>query len=82
MKNKYWTGLPRFFIMITFCCLAAQGGCEPRLTAHAVGNMRVGNDKEFLIVSQCLPYPGYPRGLNAVRRINDAAAQMEHTKKE
>lgn len=43
--------------MITFCFLAAQGGCEPQLTSHAVGNMRIGNDKAFLIkvISQCLP---------------------------
>ena len=61
--------------MITFCFLAAQGGCEPQLTAHAGGNMNLGNDKDFLIrvVSQCLPYIGYPRSLNAVACINKAA---------
>ena len=61
--------------MITFCFLAAQGGCEPQLTAHAAGNMNLGNDKEFLIrvVSQCLPYIGYPRSLNAINCINKAA---------
>ncbi len=61
--------------MITFCFLAAQGGCEPQLTAHAGGNMNLGNDKEFLIkvVSQCLPYIGYPRSLNAITCINQAA---------
>ena len=60
--------------MITFCFLAAQGGCEPQLVAHAGANMKVGNDKAFLIkiVSQCLPYIGYPRSLNALRCINDA----------
>ncbi len=60
--------------MITFCFLAAQGGCEPQLTSHAAANMRLGNDKAFLIkvVSQCLPYIGYPRSLNALRCINDA----------
>ena len=26
--------------MITFCFLAAQGGCEPQLTSHAKGNKR------------------------------------------
>ena len=63
--------------MITFCFLAAQGGCEPQLTAHAKGNMNLGNDKEFLIkvVSQCLPYIGYPRSLNAITCINNAAEQ-------
>ena len=61
--------------MITFCFLAAQGGCEPQLIAHAKGNMNLGNDKDFLIkvVSQCLPYIGYPRSLNAITCINKAA---------
>ena len=61
--------------MITFCFLAAQGGCEPQLTSHARGNMNVGNDKAFLVkvVSQCLPYIGYPRSLNAIACINKAA---------
>ena len=65
--------------MITFCFLAAQGGCEPQLTSHAAGNMKVGNDKAFLIrvISQCLPYIGYPRSLNALRCVNEAAKQME-----
>lgn len=60
--------------MITFCFLAAQGGCEPQLTSHAAANIKIGNDKEFLIkiVSQCLPYIGYPRSLNALRCINEA----------
>ena len=61
--------------MITFCFLAAQGGCEPQLTSHAAGNMGLGNDRDFLIrvVSQCLPYIGYPRSLNAIACINKAA---------
>lgn len=61
--------------MITFCFLAAQGGCEPQLTAHAGGNMNLGNDRDFLmkVVSQCLPYIGYPRSLNAITCINKAA---------
>lgn len=63
--------------MITFCFLVAQGGCEPQLTSHAEANMRIGNDKEFLIkiISQCLPYIGYPRSLNALRCVNDAASK-------
>lgn len=61
--------------MITFCFLMAQGGCEPQLIAHAKGNMNLGNDKDFLIrvVSQCLPYIGYPRSLNAISCIQKAA---------
>lgn len=60
--------------MITFCFLSAQGGCEPQLISHAKANMRIGNDKAFLIkiISQCLPYIGYPRSLNALRCVNEA----------
>lgn len=60
--------------MITFCYIAAQGGCEPQLIAHAKGNMRMGNDKDFLmkVVLQCVPYIGYPRSLNAINCINKA----------
>lgn len=60
--------------MITFCFLAAQGGCEPQLKSHALANMRIGNDKVFLIkiISQCLPFIGYPRSLNALRCVNEA----------
>ncbi|MGI6006296.1 MAG: carboxymuconolactone decarboxylase family protein [Ruminococcus sp.] len=68
--------------MITFCFLAAQGGCEPQLTSHAAGNMRIGNDKAFLIkvISQCLPFIGYPRSLNALRCVNEAAKSQEDAK--
>lgn len=61
--------------LITFCFLAAQGGCEPQLISHAAANLRIGNDKAFLVdvVSQCLPYVGYPRSLNAIRCIQEAA---------
>lgn len=63
--------------MITFCFLSAQGGCEPQLTSHAAANMKIGNDKKFLIevISQCLPYIGYPRSLNALRCVNEATTK-------
>jgi 4-carboxymuconolactone decarboxylase len=53
----------------------AQGGCEPQLTSHAAANMKNGNDKLFLIkiISHCLPFIGYPRSLNALRCVNEAA---------
>lgn len=64
--------------MITFCFIAAQGGCEPQLTSHAMGNMNLGNDKDFLyrVVSQCVPYIGYPRSLNALACVDKAAEQL------
>ena len=65
--------------MITFCFLAAQGGCEPQLTSHAAANMRIGNDKALLIkiISQCLPFIGYPRSLNALSCVNKASEKTE-----
>lgn len=61
--------------LITFCFIMAQGGCEPQLIAHAKGNMNMGNDKDYLkrVVSQCVPYIGYPRSLNALSCIEKAA---------
>ena len=61
--------------MITFCYIAAQGGCEPQLIGHAKGNFNMGNDQAFLldVVAQCVPYIGYPRSLNAITCINKAA---------
>ena len=63
--------------MITFCFLAAQGGCEPQLTSHAAANMKIGNDKAFLIdiISVNVPFIGYPRSLNALRCVNEAAGR-------
>ena len=65
--------------LITFCFLSAQGGVEPQLISHAKANMRNGNDKQFLInvISQNIPYIGYPRSLNTLRCVNTAAAEME-----
>ena len=65
--------------LITFCFLAAQGGCEPQLTSHAAGNMKNGNDKLFLIkiVSHCVPFIGYPHSLNALNCIDKAAETMK-----
>ncbi|MGI6032211.1 MAG: carboxymuconolactone decarboxylase family protein [Coriobacteriales bacterium] len=65
--------------LITFCFIAAQGGCEPQLTAHAAGNMQCGSDRLFLIgvVSQLVPYLGYPRSLNALSCIDKAAEQQK-----
>ena len=61
--------------MITMCFLLAQGGCEMQLKSHIQGNLNIGNDKDFLIkvVSQCMPFIGYPRTLNALNIIKEVA---------
>jgi len=59
--------------LLTFSMLLALGGCEPQLKGHIQGNITVGNDKERLlsVVTQLLPYVGYPRTLNAIQCINE-----------
>lgn len=58
--------------LITFCFIAAQGGCEPQLTGHTLANIKNGNSAEFLknVVTEIQPYIGYPRSLNALSIIN------------
>ena len=57
--------------IVTFCYIAAQGGCDPQLRGHASANLSVGNSKELMvrIVSSNLPFIGYPRMLNALAAI-------------
>jgi 4-carboxymuconolactone decarboxylase len=53
--------------------LISLGGCEPQVKGHVTGNLNVGNDRTRLIdvVTQLLPYIGYPRTLNALRVIDE-----------
>lgn len=41
--------------------------------------MKIGNDKAFLIavISNALPFIGYPRSLNALRCVNEAADKLK-----
>ena len=52
-----------------------EPGC--RNSWHIAGNLSIGNDKQTLInaVTQCLPYIGYPRTLNALGCINEVTAE-------
>lgn len=58
--------------LITLCAISTIGGAEPQVKAHVQANLNVGNDKELLLdaVTQCLPYIGFPRTLNAIACIN------------
>lgn len=59
--------------LLTFSMLLSLGGCEPQLKGHIRGNLNIGNDKEVLlsVVTQLIPYVGYPRALNALRCMNE-----------
>ena len=60
--------------LITFCAICCLGGCEPQATSHAGANLGIGNGRELLIdaVTQCLPFIGFPRTLNALGCIDAA----------
>jgi 4-carboxymuconolactone decarboxylase len=53
--------------------LISMGGCEPQAKGHVAANRNVGNDRQTLltVVTQLLPFIGYPRTLNAVRLIDE-----------
>ena len=59
--------------LLTFSMLVALGGCEPQVKGHVAANLRVGNDRGRLIavVTQLLPFIGYPRTLNALRVVEE-----------
>jgi 4-carboxymuconolactone decarboxylase len=61
--------------------LISLGGCEPQVKGHVTGNLKVGNDRTRLIdvVTQLLPYIGYPRTLNALRAIDEVALPINIT---
>jgi 4-carboxymuconolactone decarboxylase len=61
--------------LLTFSMLISLGGCDPQVRGHVVGNLNVGNTRAILIdvVTQLLPYIGYPRTLNALRCVDEAA---------
>lgn len=59
--------------LVTFSLLVSLGGCEPQVKGHIAGNANLGNDKAVLlaVVTQLLPYIGYPRTLNAIGCLNE-----------
>ncbi|MCZ9891144.1 carboxymuconolactone decarboxylase family protein [Brachyspira hyodysenteriae] len=59
--------------LLTFIMLISLGGAEPQATAHANANISMGNTKDMMLeaVTQCLPFIGYPRTLNAITIINN-----------
>jgi 4-carboxymuconolactone decarboxylase len=62
--------------LLTFSMLAALGGCESQVAGHVAANLSVGNDRQVLVrvITQLLPFIGYPRTLNALRMINEGTS--------
>jgi 4-carboxymuconolactone decarboxylase len=59
--------------MVTLSFLIGLGGTESQIKGHIQGNANVGNDRQTLInlITQLLPYVGYPRTLNAINCLNE-----------
>jgi 4-carboxymuconolactone decarboxylase len=62
--------------LITLSMLVALGGCDPQVKGHVAANLHVGNDRAKLIdvLTQLLPFIGYPRMLNGLRAIDEVTA--------
>jgi 4-carboxymuconolactone decarboxylase len=59
--------------LLTFAMLVSLGGCEPQVKGHVAANLHVGNDRSRLIevLTQLIPFLGYPRTLNALRVVDE-----------
>jgi len=59
--------------LLTLSMLIALGGCEPQVKGHVSANLNIGNDRARLVdvVTQLLPFIGYPRTLNGLRMIDE-----------
>jgi 4-carboxymuconolactone decarboxylase len=59
--------------LLTFVMLASLGGCESQLAGHVAANRNVGNERAVLlnVLTQLIPYIGYPRTLNALRVLDE-----------
>lgn len=62
--------------LLALSMLAALGGCDPQVRGHVAANLNVGNDRTRLVdvLTQLLPFIGYPRTLNALRAVEEATA--------
>ena len=61
--------------LLTLSFLVALGGCDPQVKGHVAANLNVGNDLARLIdvLTQLLPFIGYPKTLNALRAVDEVA---------
>ena len=59
--------------LLTFSMLVSLGGCDPQVKGHVAANLHVGNDRARLIdvLTQLLPFIGYPRTLNVLRAVDE-----------
>jgi len=59
--------------LLTLAMLVSLGGADPQVKGHVAANLNVGNDRRTIlaVLTQLLPFVGYPRTLNALRALDD-----------
>ena len=71
------TGLDLPTRELLILCLLVTLGQATQISAHVIGNLRLGNSKATQIAAliHCFPYIGFPLALNAIRAVQDVAAE-------
>ena len=59
--------------LLTLAMLISLGGADAQVKGHVSANLNVGNDRRRLlaVITQLLPFVGYPRTLNAIRALDE-----------
>jgi 4-carboxymuconolactone decarboxylase len=59
--------------LLTLAMLISLGGADPQVKGHVRANLNVGNDRATMlaVITQLLPFVGYPRTLNALRALDE-----------
>jgi 4-carboxymuconolactone decarboxylase len=69
-------------MLVTLSVLIALGGVESQIKGRIQGNLNLGNDRSILndLITQLLPWVGYPWALNALKCLNEVATPPTKTK--
>jgi 4-carboxymuconolactone decarboxylase len=61
--------------LLTLAMLISLDGADPQVKGHVRANLNVGNDRASMlaVITQLLPFVGYPRTLNALRALDEIA---------
>jgi alkylhydroperoxidase/carboxymuconolactone decarboxylase family protein YurZ len=64
--------------LVTFSMLVALGGCEPQVKGHVAPNLprRQRSPRLIDVLTQLLPFIGYPRTLNGLKAIDEVAPAL------
>ncbi|MBU8687426.1 carboxymuconolactone decarboxylase family protein [Priestia megaterium] len=67
--------------LVTISSLTTQGGCEPQLNVHINAALNVGLTPHEIVeaITQCIPYTGFPRVLNAIFIAKQVFTERELT---